>query len=535
MMMMKTNSSRGGLVLQGYFRVERFRGGRASATAGGAVQAKGKDLRAGKAPRPKLMGAAGRSGAMAGGAAQVKGRNFWVGKAPRPDLMVAGVVQSKRSSASSQGHARSGAPRPDMLPMAMRCPVAQGKGPADGWTAKAPRPELLPGMGRPTLGTVAQRRGGAADGVVTLPVSDGRLRLIGPGKPLDDGLREKMEGFFGADFSGVRVHEGPTAQAMGALALTLGETLHFAPGLYDPTTRDGIELLGHELTHVVQQREGRVSNPYGRGVAIVQDPGLEAEADAIGREVAEEIWAGTGVQDPLGGRAKRNQHWVTFERRGAAQANKSIGGVLQRQVELTGLHDMCANLVGSYPGAVEFQAMSIEETVIVAGNKSSGGVAALVGDVKSWDTTKTTQIIGATVMQDTGVTKGKDIKRAADTAAAAGKQDAGGLVILQNDVDGGGDALHAEQKLLHMLADLMQAQRFFGVRVVVAGRNPPCGSCRAVLDAFAEAYEECMYGQLVYDKTPGQSRNVKKLDLASLYPGAESRFEDFVKAYTKAL
>ncbi|HET9627076.1 MAG TPA: DUF4157 domain-containing protein [Kofleriaceae bacterium] len=34
--------------------------------------------------------------------------------------------------------------------------------------------------------------------------------------------------------------------------------MYFAPGLYDPTTRAGVERLGHELTHVVQQRDGRV-------------------------------------------------------------------------------------------------------------------------------------------------------------------------------------------------------------------------------------------------------------------------------------
>ncbi len=103
-----------------------------------------------------------------------------------------------------------------------------------------------------------------------------------------------MERFFQADFAGVRIHEGPTAQAMGALAFTLGEQIHFAPGLYDPSTHDGVALLGHELTHVVQQRDGRVVNPYGQGVTIVQDPALEAEADRMGQQVAEAMWTEPG-------------------------------------------------------------------------------------------------------------------------------------------------------------------------------------------------------------------------------------------------
>ncbi|MCH9681502.1 MAG: DUF4157 domain-containing protein [Deltaproteobacteria bacterium] len=127
--------------------------------------------------------------------------------------------------------------------------------------------------------------------MTTTPVPAGQLRVIGEGRPLEPRIRETMENFFGADFSGVRVHEGPAAQAMGALAFTLGEELHFAPGLYDPGSREGVELLGHELAHVVQQRDGRVANPYGQGVAIVQDQALEAEADRLGQEVAERMWS----------------------------------------------------------------------------------------------------------------------------------------------------------------------------------------------------------------------------------------------------
>ena len=36
----------------------------------------------------------------------------------------------------------------------------------------------------------------------------------------------------------------------------------------------------------MQQRAGRVRNPFGSGVAVVQDPGLEAEAERMGVRVA---------------------------------------------------------------------------------------------------------------------------------------------------------------------------------------------------------------------------------------------------------
>lgn len=114
----------------------------------------------------------------------------------------------------------------------------------------------------------------------------GLLRLGGGGRPLPDGVRKKMEGFFRTDFSDVRVHVGPEAPAIGALAFTLGSNLYFAPGQYNPDSLQGQRLLGHELTHVVQQRAGRVRNPFGSGIAVVQDHALEAEADRMGMHAA---------------------------------------------------------------------------------------------------------------------------------------------------------------------------------------------------------------------------------------------------------
>ena len=95
-----------------------------------------------------------------------------------------------------------------------------------------------------------------------------------------------MEAFFGTSFADVRVHVGSEAASIGALAFTIGTDLYFAPGQYSPQTTQGQQLLGHELTHVVQQLAGRVKNPLGSGVAVVQDPALEAEAERMGMRAA---------------------------------------------------------------------------------------------------------------------------------------------------------------------------------------------------------------------------------------------------------
>ncbi|MCK9919343.1 GNAT family N-acetyltransferase [Microbacteriaceae bacterium K1510] len=103
------------------------------------------------------------------------------------------------------------------------------------------------------------------------------------GQPLPPTVRQKMESLFKADLSGVQVHVGPEAPALGALAFTQGTSVYFAPGQYNPHTPLGLQLLGHELTHVMQQRAGRVRNPFGARLAVVQDRALEAEADHMGR------------------------------------------------------------------------------------------------------------------------------------------------------------------------------------------------------------------------------------------------------------
>lgn len=146
----------------------------------------------------------------------------------------------------------------------------------------------LPAAARPGVATasglVLQRRGGGGNDAQQLP--PGLVRPSGGGRPLPDMVRTKMENFFGADFSDVRVHVGPEAPSIGALAFTMGSSLYFAPGQYNPDSPQGQALLGHELTHVIQQRQGRVRNPFGTGVAVVQDHHLEAEADRMGARAA---------------------------------------------------------------------------------------------------------------------------------------------------------------------------------------------------------------------------------------------------------
>lgn len=108
------------------------------------------------------------------------------------------------------------------------------------------------------------------------------------GRPLEAPLRPWLEARFQHDFSGVRLHTDGTAaasaQAVGALAYTVGQDVVFGAGAYAPHTPQGLHLLAHELTHVVQQ--SRQPAPSGEGLAIEpESTAAEAEADRMATAV----------------------------------------------------------------------------------------------------------------------------------------------------------------------------------------------------------------------------------------------------------
>ena len=101
------------------------------------------------------------------------------------------------------------------------------------------------------------------------------------GQPLPPFVLQRMEAVFGTRFQDVRVHVTPQAAALGAIAFTHGANVHFAPGQYNPASAFAQRVLAHELAHVVQQRAGRVRNPFGSGVAVIHDSSLELEAERM--------------------------------------------------------------------------------------------------------------------------------------------------------------------------------------------------------------------------------------------------------------
>lgn len=81
-----------------------------------------------------------------------------------------------------------------------------------------------------------------------------------PGKSLDDQSLDFFQNRFGVAFENVRIHDdgraAQSAEALNAKAYTVGENIVFNSNQYSPHSPDGKRLLGHELTHVVQQQGG---------------------------------------------------------------------------------------------------------------------------------------------------------------------------------------------------------------------------------------------------------------------------------------
>ena len=84
-------------------------------------------------------------------------------------------------------------------------------------------------------------------------------RARGGGQPLPDSIREPMEGAFGADFRGVKLHTDARADRLArsvhARAFTTGKDIFIKHGEPSLNSRMGNELLAHELTHTIQQSE----------------------------------------------------------------------------------------------------------------------------------------------------------------------------------------------------------------------------------------------------------------------------------------
>lgn len=191
-----------------------------------------------------------------------------------PEKRPAHKTTEPRQPQSEQGLA-------SLSPPALQLKVTQFEGPEEEEELQMKKvsqfqmPEEEEMMQSKMAGSSIQRKesgGGGTGSPSTLPDS------------LSTSASEQLQG----DFSDVKVFpNSQKASELGALAYTQGTDIHFAPNAYDPHSSSGKSLIGHELTHVVQQSQGRV-NATGEidGMPLNDDTSLEREADEMGNKLA---------------------------------------------------------------------------------------------------------------------------------------------------------------------------------------------------------------------------------------------------------
>jgi len=163
------------------------------------------------------------------------------------------------------------------------------------------------------------------------------------GSALPDQVRQRMQAAMGHDFAHVRVHTGGSAgqqaKDINALAFTAGSHIYFGSGEFQPGTAKGVRLIAHELTHVIQHDEHRLSLPDSdRDISKPTDPN-EVEAYANEGEVLSELQTvdaalAEGIGDVSMEPARTTGEIVDAVAEGAeAQATTSIGSGVHRAVE----------------------------------------------------------------------------------------------------------------------------------------------------------------------------------------------------------
>ena len=96
------------------------------------------------------------------------------------------------------------------------------------------------------------------------------------GQPLGALAQSSLEQGLGADLSSVRVHTDAEADhlahSINAVAFTSGADIFFRSEMYNPDSSQGLHLLAHEATHVVQQAKGQVTGTPRAGGISISDP-----------------------------------------------------------------------------------------------------------------------------------------------------------------------------------------------------------------------------------------------------------------------
>ncbi|HEV2817326.1 MAG TPA: DUF4157 domain-containing protein [Allosphingosinicella sp.] len=166
----------------------------------------------------------------------------------RTALKVSAPGDSAEREAEATARRVVAMPAVGLGPIARRMPVMAARVPV----VPVPRPQAPAGAAAPPA-TARPREETSPE----LAAAIGKE--LGGGRPLPADVAGFMAPRFNANFGAVRIHTGARAAnlatRLGARAFTFGRDIFFNSGQFRPEHPDGLELIAHELTHTIQQRE----------------------------------------------------------------------------------------------------------------------------------------------------------------------------------------------------------------------------------------------------------------------------------------
>ncbi|MEM6270347.1 MAG: DUF4157 domain-containing protein, partial [Bacteroidota bacterium] len=107
---------------------------------------------------------------------------------------------------------------------------------------------------------------------------------------LPDPVRTRLEAVLNMSFNNVQIKANSDLPGnAGAVAAVAGNTMHFAPGHFDPNSAKGQRLIYHEAAHLRQQIDNGVPSMDGmiNGIPVNLSPDLERQADYIAKGALE--------------------------------------------------------------------------------------------------------------------------------------------------------------------------------------------------------------------------------------------------------
>jgi hypothetical protein len=208
-----------------------------------------------------------------------------------------------------------------------------------GRAASERRPDVMGASG------VLDLQRSAGNGGVTAMLEEERSPVhdvvSSSGRPLEPEVRADMETRLGADFGDVRVHDDDaahsSAKGVNAHAYTVGSNVVFQRDAYDPASAEGKVMLAHELTHVIQQRNGPVDGTSAPGGISVSHPSdrfeREAAANADRVMAAPSAPTSNSLDTPAIQRHATDSGLPALQREEAPEEEEAVQGVFVQREE----------------------------------------------------------------------------------------------------------------------------------------------------------------------------------------------------------